>query len=329
MSHEYYDIGPSINDIDFYIGAEIVHVNSFIDSSVSVSGTRVQSASSAIDIQTTQTTVGRKIITAQSEIQIQITSETVPLEILNVLTLIDINLSSSTSASKISLASATASISLQPATLAIKITKASGYSEVTFSVLCTAMKIAKASAVSNPALSTGFHSTLIRLLSQQIDITSQTTINPPIRFSPNYIDETSIRTLLILDGKPLTNHLRKFDISLSPIFIETTNWNNKKNRYYKRSSTSGRKTFNISWSSLPNSMDKTVDLRHGRDYIHSVAEDPDSHELKIINQNESGTTPYTESTYTVFVKEYSETLTRRYISEGVYLYDCNLSLEEV
>lgn len=329
MADEYYEISPIVKDIDFYIGADIIHINSFFNSDVSVSGTRIHNASSAISIQSTQTTTGRKIITAQSEIEIQFISETVPIEILNVLTLININTTPTVSATKTAFASSSASINFQSSFTATKIAKASAYSEFASSLLSNSIKISKASVTSNPFLSTGFHSTNITFLRQQFSIVSRTIVNPPIRFSPNYIDESSIRTLLILDGKPLTNHSRKFDISLSPLFVETTNWNNKRNRYYKRSSTSGRKTFNISWSSLPNSMDKTADSRHGRDYIHSIAEDPDSHELKIINQNESGTTAYTESTYTVFVKEYSETLTRRYISEGVYLYECNLSLEEV
>ena len=75
-------------------------------------------------------------------------------------------------------------------------------------------------------------------------------------------------------------------------------------------------------------MDKTVDTRHGRDYIASISEDPDVHVLKVINQDQNGLTPYTETSYNVFVRSYSETLLRRDLADGVYYFDCNLTLEE-
>jgi hypothetical protein len=161
-----------------------------------------------------------------------------------------------------------------------------------------------------------------------VAILTKVNVNQPIRFSPSFIDYSSIKTFLLIDNKPITNHNRKLDVSLSASYIENINWNNKKNRYYKSGSRSGRKTFSLSWNFLPNFMEKTVDTRHGRDYILSISEDPDVHILKIINQDENGLTPYTESTYNVFVRSYSETLIRRDISDGVYYFDCNLTLEE-
>jgi hypothetical protein len=133
---------------------------------------------------------------------------------------------------------------------------------------------------------------------------------------------------LLLDGKPLTAHNRSFEVSLSPSFIENTNWNNKKNRYYKRSSESGRKTFSLSWKYLPNSKEYAVDGRYSRDFIQGIADDPDVHVLKVINQDESGLTPPTETSYNVFVKSYSEKLIRRHIEEEVYFFDCSITLEQ-
>jgi hypothetical protein len=75
-------------------------------------------------------------------------------------------------------------------------------------------------------------------------------------------------------------------------------------------------------------MTQTVDTRHGRDYIASISEDPSVHVLKVINQDQNGLTPYTETSYNVFVRSYSETLLRRDLSNGVYYFDCNLTLEE-
>lgn len=329
MSEEYYEIGPKVNDIDFYIGADIVHVVSFIDTSVTAAATKIVLASSSVGINTTSVFSARRLISAASEAQIELISETVPSGILNVLTEVHITTSVTASVSKITSASAQSSSLLSTSVNAVKQTNGDSYISLTSGIEAFVSKIAKASSQSSILTTTSFRSIMIVLVANQIAINSRTIINPPIRFSPNYIDESSIRTLLILDGKPLTNHQRELDVSLSPVFIENSNWNNKRTRYYKRATSSGRKTFAIKWGNLPNAMDNTVDQRHGRDYIHSIAEDPDSHELKIINQNEDGLTPYTETTYTVFVKDYSETLVRRYLSEGVYLYECNLTLEEV
>lgn len=329
MTEEYYEIGPKLSDIDFYIGAEIIHINSFINTEVTASATKIINVSSSISIESSNSFSVTKVTNVSSEVEIQLICESTPLQILNVLTLIHSIVSVSVTSQKTTNASSSISISLDTSVSALKTTSALAFADITTTVTPASKKIAKASASSNITAITAFHSTLISYMRQQVSIQSRIIINAPIRFSPSYIDETSIRTLLILDGKPLTNHQRKLDISLVPNFVETVNWNNKKNRYYKRESTSGRRQFTIAWRDLPNAMDDTVDSRHGRDFLHSIAEDPDAHELKIINQNESGTTPYTESTYTVFVRDYSETLTRRYISEDVYLYECNLSLEEV
>lgn len=162
----------------------------------------------------------------------------------------------------------------------------------------------------------------------QIDITSSVLVADPVRFTPTAPDSSSIRTLLYIDDKPLTNHNRNFSVSDNPIYVQNVNWNNKRTRYYKRQSNAARKTFNISWSFLPNFREKTADFRYGRDFIRDLAEDPDVHVLKIVNQDESGTTAYTETTYNVFVRSYNEDLIRRDIADGVYYFDCSISLEE-
>jgi len=157
-------------------------------------------------------------------------------------------------------------------------------------------------------------------------------VQTPIVFAQNVasgIDASIYRTLVLLDGKPLTIHNRKLDMGVDPIFTETVNWNNRKTRYYKSSSRAGRRTFSMSWSWLPNSINYTVDGNSGRDFIKRVAEDPRHHVLKIISMDETGTTPYSETSYNVLVKDYSETLIRRDIPNDVYFWDCSMSLEEV
>lgn len=157
-------------------------------------------------------------------------------------------------------------------------------------------------------------------------------VQTPIVFAQNVangIDSSIYRTLVLLDGKPLTIHNRKLDMGVEQIFTETVNWNNRKTRYYKSNSRAGRRTFSMSWSWLPNSINYTVDGNSGRDFIKKIAEDPRHHVLKIINMDETGTTPYSETSYNVLVKDYNETLIRRDIPNDVYFWDCSMSLEEV
>lgn len=142
------------------------------------------------------------------------------------------------------------------------------------------------------------------------------------------IDDSFFKTLYLLDGKPLTNHGRTTSTDINQVFIENRNWNAQKSRYYKKVSTAGRRSFNLSWSNVPNSRYDTVDYRYARDYIKKLAEDPDVHTLTILNDNSNGTTPYTETNYNVYIRDYSETLVRRDISNDIYLWECNLSLEE-
>jgi hypothetical protein len=148
------------------------------------------------------------------------------------------------------------------------------------------------------------------------------------RFSPSIIEDVQvIRTLVVIDGKPLTEHNRKLQTSVVQSFVENKNWNATSSRYYKASS--GRKSFSLDWSMLPSSREQTVDLRFGRDKIQEIAADPDIHTLKILNLDSDGVTPYTETEYNVLVKGYSESLVRRDINNDMYLWDCSIQLEEV
>jgi hypothetical protein len=328
MADEYYEIGPKLSDIDFYIGQTNAQSTVSINSDVTTSAVRVATASSSISISSSNSVTAIEVIGAASEIQIELISESIPSEILHVLSVVNVTSTISVSTQKITSASASVSVSSNISVSVKKTTSAIAFADIVTTVTPTSKKIAKASASSNITAIPAFHSTLISYMRQQVSIQSRVIINAPIRFSPSYIDSSSHRTLLILDGKPLTDHGRTFEESLSPVFVESSNWNNRKSRYYKRATSSGRKNFTINWANVPNAMEDTVDSRHGRDYISSIAEDPDAHELKVINLDASGTTPYTETTYTVFVTTYSETLSRRYLSEDVYLYQLNLSLEE-
>jgi len=143
------------------------------------------------------------------------------------------------------------------------------------------------------------------------------------------VDSSSIRTLLILDGKPLTNQNRTLNVSSMPVFIENRNWAGDSSRYYKNQSSADKKSFSINWRFIPNFREFTVDERHSRDYLRKISLDPDVHQLKVINQDSDGATPYTETVYNVFIKDFSENLIRRDMVDNVYYFDCSISLEEV
>jgi hypothetical protein len=330
MADEYYEISPKVNDIDFYIGGVKVETYIQVNSQVESSAVRVACVSSSIAIESSfDTPFLRKIVEIQSDIEIEVIKETTPLEILNALLIVHIQSELTGTTQKIAEASSIISIQSSLSTLAQKITKFTADAHILSSSATSAVKLTLMKSVASISFATDFRSKSIASLEVQLPIITKTLVKPPIRLSPSYIDDTSIRTLFTLDNKPLTNHNRNFDASLSPLFIENKNWDNRSNRYYKRATSSGRRTFNLSWTMLPNALEDTVDQKHGRDFLNSIAEDPDAHVLKVLNQDENGVTAYTETSYTVFVRSYSETLVRRYINEGVYLYDCNLSLEEV
>ena len=326
---EKFNIGPQAKDIDFYVGGIVA--SAFINSlavTVTASVITVALVSSSSAIQSSSTIGGSKIALASSSIDITSGVNAVPQEVLKSLITSNTVTVVTASAMKQANASSVSGIAVSTSFTAKRITKAIITSAIVSTAQAAGIRAAKASSVINITHVVNFTAKEIILAGISIAIRSQSNINTPVRFSPSFIDYSSIRTFLILDDKPLTNHNRSFDVTIAPSFIENKNWNNRKSRYYKRASESGRKTFALSWKFLPNFMTQTVDTRHGRDYIASISEDPDVHVLKVVNQDQNGLTPYTETSYNVFVRSYSETLIRRDLANGVYYFDCNLTLEE-
>jgi hypothetical protein len=173
----------------------------------------------------------------------------------------------------------------------------------------------------------------IFLVAAKIVIFSNTNIvAQAIKFSDSITADFSlIRTLLMLDGVPLTNQNRQLDVAVAPVYIENNNWQGDASRYYKNSSAlaGGKRTFNLQWRFIPNYESKTVDLKASRNFIKKKSKDGDVHTLTIVKQDEDGTTPYTEEDIDVFITNYSENLIRRDLIDDVYYFDCSLSLEEV
>jgi hypothetical protein len=226
--------------------------------------------------------------------------------------------------------SSAADITVESFKIAISSTAVSASSSLTSAAVKISQAVSALSSSVQLAVAGKISLATIRIVLEEV---GAVVVQTPVVFAQSIvaagIDSSIYRTLVLLDGKPLTIHNRKLDMGVEQIFTETVNWNNRKTRYYKSSSRAGRRTFSMSWSWLPNSINYTVDGNSGRDFIKRVAEDPRHHVLKIINMDETGTTPYSETSYNVLVKDYSETLIRRDIPNDVYFWDCSMSLEEV
>lgn len=229
---------------------------------------------------------------------------------------------------KIAHSQAESSIESEVVTVTMKDAYAKHESQIDSDVIATAIEILYAQAVLD---GTAFNVTVgkeILLAKITIGIESAFLALMPTRFSDNIVEDTQIiRTLVLIDNKPITEQTRSLASYILQPNIQNSNWKNARNRYYK--SSSGRRGFSLSWTMIPNSREQTVDLKFARDLINQIGSDPDTHTIKILNMDSSGTTPYTQDEYNVIVKNYSESLIRRDLVGGEYWWNCNLELEEV
>lgn len=159
-------------------------------------------------------------------------------------------------------------------------------------------------------------------------ISSNFIIPDLIRFTPTAQNPGSYIPLVLLDGVPLTDQNRKFNNSNKPVFVEKSNWNSSKSRYYKRS-TSGKQSFKLSWEWLPSDKENTIDKRQARNFIKEKSMDPDYHTLTVIKYGANPEDVFEETEYNVFITNYSEDLIRRDLGTGTYFWRCDVELEEI
>jgi len=292
----------------------IVHAQSSIvvDGATLTLGTRVKLASIAIIINSNATVDSEKIAFASTAITVGSNLSASAQEILNASAVIQSNSSVSATITKI----AKASISITP----------------TSNVSTVATKIMKIAS----SISSNVNLTIVGkivLITIKINIFNNSSITAKtIKFSNSATTDMSIiRSLLMLDGVPLTNQNRKLAVDATPIYIENLNWQGDASRYYKNSAanSAAKRVFNLQWSFIPNYENKTVDLRASRNYLNKKSKDGDVHTLTIIKQDDSGTSPYTEENVDVLITNYSENLIRRDLVDNVYYFDCTMSLQEV
>lgn len=343
-------IAPSASVSLSVSGTKIAYADSAVsgESDASATALEILLGSSAVDIESDLTATAYEILHGSSAISAESDASATALEILFGSSSPSVESNTSVTALEILFASSNISIESNTSATAYKIAYSSTTIAIDGDASITSLKIAYANAETSALCNTTVVGTEILFANVSISGLAVTVtvakeilfINPQptgaafvlsvdaIRFSPSLVEDTqSIRTLLLIDGKPLTEHGRGLSSSVIQPMVENINWNSRRTRYYRTSS--GRRLFNISWDMLPSKRSQTVDTKFGRDKIKEIADDPDVHVLTVINNDTDGLTPYSETQYNVLVKSYNESLVRRDINNDMYLWQCSLQLEEV
>jgi hypothetical protein len=341
---------PLNSGIDFYqADAADVAIDISISSLLTVSSYQIRFSNITIAANSNAVTNATKIAYASANLSVDGATVIVATERQDGSVIISGDVSLSTSITKIAYSSSSISANSNLSVSGTEILLAQVSIETTSNVQSSVYKIAFANAVIPVNSNTTVSATAIKYVSASLSgsvnlstagkislATIRIVLLPNANVSAKFVkfssvsgvDTSSIRTLLLLDGKPLTNQNRTLNISSMPVFIENRNWAGNSSRYYKNQASADKKSFSINWSFIPNFREKTVDERHSRDYLRKLSLDPDVHELRIINQDSDGVTPYTETVYNVFIKDFSENLIRRDIVDNVYYFDCSIALEE-
>jgi hypothetical protein len=341
---------PLNSGIDFYqADSADVNVDISISSSLSVSFYQIRFSSIAIAANSNSAISASKIAYASANLSVDGATVIVATERQDGSVSITGDVSLSTNITKIAFSSSSISADSNLSVSGTEILLAQSAIDITSNIQVTAYEILKATSQISISSNATINATTVKFasasLSGSVNLSTSGRIalatikiillqntNVSAKFvkfsSVTGVDSSSIRTLLLLDGKPLTNQNRTLNISSMPVFIENRNWAGNSSRYYKNQTSADKKSFSINWSFIPNFRENTVDERHSRDYIRKLSLDPDIHELRIINQDSDGVTPYTETIYNVFIKDFSENLIRRDMVDNVYYFDCSISLEE-
>jgi hypothetical protein len=332
MSNEesFYQINEPIVGIRFFNGTPLIGAvaSAAITSDLTVIAGQFRGAPvDPMFVDTESSTVARKILTASSFIEIEATKLTVATEIRILGVYSSITTSLSAESLKFAKASASLSSTVTSSFSAIKIRFGNSSMSTSLSLSPVGRRLTEGSASIGLSSSYGVRFTTSYGVTLDLQISSSVSLYDLIRFTANSRYPGSLIPLIYLDGMPLTEQNRKYDMTISPIFIENKNWNNTKSRYYKRSD-DGRMTFKLAWSWLPNDRNNTVDKGFARDYIKNLANDLDAHVLKIIQYGENPEDIFNEEEYTVFITNYTEDLIRRDLVSGTYFWDCSLDLEQ-
>ena len=131
--------------------------------------------------------------------------------------------------------------------------------------------------------------------------------------------QTGLVHLISINGQEITEHNRQISTSIQQSSSQIELARGISRRYIKKN----KKSFNLSFKYLPNTTDKTVDGRRGRDYLLSMA---NTRGTVTVSIKLSPTDEF--ETYLCFIDSYSEKLVRRDIGSGCSYYDISMELSE-
>ena len=131
--------------------------------------------------------------------------------------------------------------------------------------------------------------------------------------------QTGLVHLLSINGQQITEHNRKISLTIDQSGADIELARGVLRRYIRKN----KKSFNLSFSYLPNTTEKTADGRVGRDYLNSIANirGTVSVSIKMSPEDEF-------ETYVCFVNSYTEKLVRRDIGNQCSYYDVTIDLGE-
>lgn len=325
-----YSFTQSLSAVDFYGTGEVEGISASLSGSVtlSVSVTKTTSGSANLSGDVSTASVATRIQPASASLDGSVSLTAIGGRLATISVSFSPSASLTSSTIKEAFAASALSSDVNLTATSLKETFAASATSGSLNLSVTALEILFATADLTGTLVSVVVGREILFTGSSIEITSNVILPGTTKFGPNVVEDVeTIRTLIAIDGKPLSEHNRKFASNIIQSFVENRNWASTRSRYYKASS--GRKTFSINWTMLPSLRDQTVDKRFGRDKVHEIATDPEVHTLKLLDFDSDGTTPYTETEYNVLVKSYSENLIRRDIGNDMYLWDCSIELEEV
>jgi len=130
----------------------------------------------------------------------------------------------------------------------------------------------------------------------------------------------SLNSLIKLNGSEITEHGRKVSDSILFENIDLELASGNRRRFYKDPD----RSFQFTWTYLPDRADMSADGKPARDYIKSIVE---SGANVVLNIKEDHDDQWVE--YQCLVTEYTETLIKHVLASQCRYYDVSLSLESL
>lgn len=131
--------------------------------------------------------------------------------------------------------------------------------------------------------------------------------------------QTGLVYIAQVNGTQITEHNRQLSVTIEQSGADVELSAGVIRRYIKKN----KKIFSFSFRYLPNTTDKTVDGRAGRDFLNSLSQTKGTVNLSIKMSPEDE-----YETYVCYVNSYSERLIRREIGEQCSYYDVSIEFGE-